>query len=147
MPKLDKHAELQAKIEQLEQELAQTRDQALRAQADSKNILRRVQDERGRLVKMAAAEVIVPLLEPLDHLELAAAQLNDQGLKMVVAQFHRVLAEQGLTEIEAEGRAFDPRMMEAANGSQTDGKSVTQVKRPGYLLNGELLRTALVIVE
>lgn len=128
----------------------QAQEQARRAQADYQNLVRRTRDERLAIIKLAAKDVISALLQPLRHLELAAEQLQDPGLNMVLQQFQRTLQDQGLEEIEVMGLPFDPNIMEAVDGSQMlDDHAtavVTQVHTKGYRLHGEVIQHAKVII-
>ena len=51
-----------------------------------------------------------------------------------------------VTEIEAEGMAFDPNIHEAVNFDEGEDGKVMRVVQKGYRLGGRVLRPALVIV-
>jgi molecular chaperone GrpE len=138
--------QLQEQVASLQAKLNQTQEQEKRALADYQNLVRRVQEERLQSIKMANRELLSALLQPLEHLELAAEQLADKGLKMALNQLRRTLAEFGLEEIEVQGKKFDLETMEAAEGSQEGGR-VTQVLRQGYRLNGQVIQHAKIILE
>lgn len=130
-------------------EIAQLKEQVLRSQADYQNLVRRTQEDRLKFAKMAGEEVLVSLLQPLDHLEMATKQLQDPGLKMVLQQFEQVLAQFGVAEIECLGREFDVNTMEVAAREDdqpvVEGK-VKEIIRKGYTLNGSVIRHAKVVV-
>jgi len=85
-----------------------------RALADYDNLQKRVDRERGDLGKVASVGLIVRLLPILDGLESAQVHLHDAGLAISIAEFKKVLSEEGLTEIKPKvGDTFDPELMEA----------------------------------
>lgn len=133
------------KIKELETQVQQLKEQQLRAQADYQNLVRRNQTDRAKLVKLATADLMANLLEHFDHLEMAAGQLQDPGLSMVIGQLQKVLQEYGLVEIEVLGRQFDVDTMEAVE-KKGEGNKVVAVHSRGYRLNGEVLRHAKVII-
>jgi molecular chaperone GrpE len=139
-----------AEVLRLEEELQKARMSELRAMADYQNLVRRTQDERIKIVKMASRDVIENILQPLDHLFLAQAQLKDKGLDMVAQQFQRSLQEQGLEEIDCVGKEFDPTTMEVVTKEVAEDKKqvnkVIKVVQKGYTLNGEVIRHAKVII-
>jgi molecular chaperone GrpE len=128
-------------------ELEAVKEQLLRCQADYQNLLRRSRDERAQLAKMAARDAVEAILQPLEHLELAAKQISDSGLNMVVEQFKQNLGSLGLEEINPQGEKFDVNRMEAVEGSDPNGDLVSEVQAKGYSLNGQVIRHAKVVVK
>lgn len=126
-------------------ELLQQQDKALRAMADYQNVLRRQHDERRTIIKAANSDLLDSLIEPLDHLQLAAAQLNDAGLTMVLKQLLETLRNQGLEIIDPLNAPFSVETMEAVD-KQGEGQTVTAVVTKGYRYNGQVLRHAKVVV-
>lgn len=133
------------KTSQATVQLAEAQEKAARALADYQNLVRRTQEDRAKLVRMANAELISALLQPLEHLELAAQQSGEQGVAMVLEQFKKALAEFGLEEIAVLGQDFDVVTMEAVEGS-IQGKKVKTVVQKGYKLNGQIIQHAKVIL-
>jgi len=96
-------------------------------------------------------------LPVLDNLESAQSHLNDQGLAMVIKQFNDMLQSEGVEQVEAEGKQFDPNLHEAvevvdpeqgrgvAEGEKDD--SIVKVLAKGYKMNGRVIRPAKVIVS
>ncbi len=125
---------------------AQAADQARqRALADYHNLVRRTQAERGEYTKLAASQLIEDLIEPLEHLSMAAEQLDDEGLTMVVSRLWTVLHSHGLEEVEALGREFAVETMEAVD-KENGGDVVIKVLRRGYILNGKVIQHAKVVL-
>jgi molecular chaperone GrpE len=125
-----------------------------RAEADFANYKRRVEQERGEARRLANAALIINVLPVLDDLERALTSLNIEiagltwfdGIRLIYRKLQFVLESAGVTQIEAEGRPFDPRYHEAVMyGEGEEGKVVAEVQR-GYKINDRVLRPAMVVV-
>ncbi|MFP4279636.1 MAG: nucleotide exchange factor GrpE [Halochromatium sp.] len=80
--------------------------------------------------------------------EFAAAMA--EGLAMNLRRLDETLARRGVRPLPALGKAFDPHRMHAAELDFDPALPIGQViaeRRPGFLLEGELLRTAEVVVN
>jgi molecular chaperone GrpE len=130
---------------QLQEQLRLAREAERRALADYQNLVRRNQEERAAFVKFAAKDLVTSLLEPLTHLDMAAKQINDPGLNMVVEQFWSCLQDVGLEKVDVMGEKFDVSIMEAADTSG-DGEKVVAVHRPAFKFHGEVIQHARVVV-
>lgn len=118
-----------------------------RALADYQNLEKRYERERTDFVQFANSNLILRLVGVLNHLERAAEALKDKGLDLIVAEFKRVLAGEGLEEINSQGAEFDPNLMEAVEVVQGKEKGkVAEVVNKGYLLKGKVLLPAKVKV-
>jgi molecular chaperone GrpE len=147
--------ELDELIEKLHGELELAREKERRAVADYQNLVRRSREEKIKIAKFATLDFVETILDPLSHLSLAAEQLNDQGLNMVISQLWMRLNEAGLEEINPLGEEFDVNTMEAVadprkkitdEDDQQSSQKVTKVIAKGYTLNGEIVRHAKVVV-
>ena len=121
------------------------REQAARALADYQNLERRQREERNQTIEFAKQEVFANLLQPLEHLDLAAKTIKDQGLDMVVKQFWETLQDKGLTMLTPQGQKFDAEQMEAIE-KVGEGETVQEVVAPGFKLGAHVLRPAKVKV-
>lgn len=140
--KKDSKAKEQDKLDQLSEQIK-------RAQADYQNLQRRTQQEKQQAVKYANQDLLEDLLQPLDHLSLAAQELQNQGLDMVIAQLWNVLEAHGLKEIAVLGKPFDVNCMEvveAENAEDPDSGVVTGVVRKGYSYQDKVLQHAKVTI-
>jgi molecular chaperone GrpE len=119
-----------------------------RALADYQNLERRVEEERRLLTNLSSAVLIEKFLPVLDNLESAQMHLKDEGLEMVIKQFKDILKEEGVEEIEAQGRPFDPNLHEATEviEGKNDNK-IVKILRKGYKINDKVIRPAQVSVE
>ena len=146
---MKKNLNLDQKIKDLEEKLKVSEARELRALADYQNLIKRTREEKLAFAKMANRELVAEILEPLEHLSLAALQLKDQGLDMIVKNFWQKLEAQGLEEIlPQQGQNFDEKLMEAvlSQGKNIEGK-VERVMSKGYRLNGEVICHAKVAIS
>ncbi|WP_439107837.1 nucleotide exchange factor GrpE, partial [Congregibacter sp.] len=72
----DGGSSLESQIEQLEEELGQAKDQALRAQADAQNAHRRADQDVEKARKFALERFCSELLPVVDNLERALEAIN-----------------------------------------------------------------------
>ena len=142
----------------LQAELAQWKDTALRARADLDNFRKRMTQEAADARRFANASLLEELLPVLDNFQfgLQAAEADAGaknllvGLNMVAGQLQTFLRDQGVEEISAVGRPFDPNIHEAVGQQASDevpeGTVISQIRR-GFKLRERLLRPATVIVS
>lgn len=140
-------------------EAAENYNRYLRAVADLENFRRRTVREKDELRQFAASGVLEDLLPVVDNLTLAitaAKQPNADlknlsgGVEMVLTQLKTALASHGLKEINPAGQAFDANLHESISAQPSPDVpegNVANVVRPGFSLNGRLLRPASVIVS
>lgn len=150
----------------MDAELASAKEEAkshyeklLRAMADFENYRKRVERDKQDLVRYSNEELIRELLGVLDHLDQAMSHIkqssNDEaknlalGVELVGKQLVGTLEKFGLKAVEAVGEPFDPKLHEALQMVDAEDKApgtVVEQHRRGYVLNGRLLRPALVDV-
>jgi molecular chaperone GrpE len=146
----------ESELDRLRREASEMRELAQRKQAEFENYRKRMERERADLARYAGAEVAKEVLPVLDNLERArsyAAGSSEEQLRDGVAIIHRqlqdILARMGLTEVESEGKPFDPHIHEAVSQVETDEHpegTVLSVFQKGYLFKDRLLRPAMVNV-
>jgi molecular chaperone GrpE len=129
----------------LEKQLQEALEKEKRAVADYQNLIRRTQEERIKLIRMSNQDLIMSLIQPLEHLSLAAKEVNNSGLDMVIVQLWQSLSEFGLEEIEVMEKEFDVNTMEATD-IEGKGKKVISVIKKGFRLNGQVIQHAKVIL-
>ena len=142
-------AELAAK------QLESVKDQFVRLTAEYDNYRKRTAKEKDSLYQDAKADTISAFLAVYDNLERAAASEGGEdsphkkGLEMIFTQFKDILQKQGVTEIEAQGKPFDPEKMNAVmhiDDESLGENVVAQVFQAGFELNGKVIRHAIVQV-
>jgi molecular chaperone GrpE len=145
--------------DRLRAELASCQDRNLRLQAEFENYRKRQQRDREELNRQAKERILAELPGIVDNLERAlrhagaagaAPETLAQGVELVGKQLHEVLTRFGVEPICALGTVFDPRLHEAmarveTSGDPPDGTVIEEYRR-GYLLDGKVLRPALVAV-
>jgi len=145
--------------DRLRADLAAFQERHLRLQAEFENYRKRQQRERDELNRQAKERVLGELPGIVDNLERAlqhagvagaAPETLAQGVELVCKQLQEVLTRFGAEPISALGAMFDPRLHEAmarveTAGDPPDGTVIEEYRR-GYLLDGKVLRPALVAV-
>jgi len=122
--------------------------------ADYQNLLRRSREERAEWSAAAVAGAVTAFLPVLDDLERAidatpgeqAAEPWAEGVRLVMQKFRGVLEQNGVTEIHALGKPFDPSKHEAAGSAPGPEGAVVHLVRRGYALGDRVVRPAMVIV-
>ena len=141
----------------LEQERDQFKAIAQRTQADFLNYKRRMDQERGMLLRNASSHVLSRLIPVQDDLERALGALPEDiadswkdGIKMVLQNLQAIGEAEGLIKYEpVPGDTFDPIEQEAVYYQPTSDQppgAVLSVVRPGYRTTDRVLRTAQVVV-
>jgi len=141
-------------LQKVKQERDSLYDRLLRKQAEFENYKKRIERERSEFVQFASAELVKELLNALDSFELAIrnAKADDQtlrGFELIYKQLLDTMGRFGLKAIEVKGEKFDPNFHQAVATTPTDDveeNTIIEELRKGYLLNGRLLRPAMVNV-
>ena len=147
----------EAQLEELRRQLDDKQDRLLRALAEADNIRRRAQRDRDDYVKYATESLLRELIPVLDNMERALESARAAagagsvvtGVELIHRELLRVLERAGVTRYSAVGQPFDPTRHEAiARVVSTEAAPDTVVNEtaPGYLLNGRVLRPAMVAV-
>lgn len=150
------YIELQNKLTEAEEKATQYWDKLLRLQAESDNTMRRVERDIANAHKYALEKFTSELLPVIDNLErsLTLATTQDdpvlEGVEMTLKMLHTVLAKFNIEQINPETQPFNPEFHQAVS-TQVDPSvrpnTVLSVLQKGYLLNGRLVRPALVVVS
>lgn len=155
----------EATVEELKQQLAQAEqkaqenwDKAVRTQAEMENLKKRTQKDLESAHKFALEGFAKELLPVLDSLVLGLqAATGDSpevekfrmGSELTIKQFESVLAKFNIETIDPVGQPFNPEHHQAMTMQAVEGvepNTVVNVFQKGYLLNGRLLRPAMVVV-
>ena len=150
--------ELLEKLKDAEQKAQEHYDLYMRTYAEMENIKKRGMREREELAKFANESLIKELLSVIDNLNKAISHAqNDEnpsglveGLELTLDGLKKTLERGGLKEVEAEGKEFDPNFHEAVSKQADDnlapGHVIMELQK-GYLLNGRLIRPAMVVIS
>ena len=143
------------KMELAAKQLESVKDQFTRLTAEYDNYRKRTTREKDSIYQDAKGDTIKAFLAVYDNLERAAAaeggedSPHKKGLEMIFQQFKELLAKEGVKEIEAKGKDFDPETMNAVMHIEDENfgeNEVSQVFQAGFELNGKVLRHAIVQV-
>ena len=122
----------------------------LRERAEFDNFRKRTFRERQQLEARGRRQIVEHLLPVLDNFERAIAHgEGGGGVELVFKELKSSLEREGLAEIAAEGKPFDPTIHEAVESVEdpdVEHETVTQVYRRGYTFAGEVVRPAMVVV-
>ena len=152
------------KIEELEEEIVKLKEEAanknayFKAYADTENLKKRLQSESDNVRKYRIQSFAMEILPVLDNLERALdVKVDDQnvknyakGFEMIYQQLVHILNQEGVKEIEALDKPFDPNFHQALMQEAKDGVEsgmVIEVLQKGYMLKDRVLRATLVKVS
>lgn len=149
---------LQQQLEAAQQQAAANLDKALRVQAEMENLKRRVQKDLDDERKYGLTKIAKELLSVVDSLELGIQAANSdlpevvklrEGSELTVKQFEAVFGKFNIEAIDPTGQPFNPELHQAMvmqPSSTVEPGSVINTFQKGYVLNGRLLRPAMVVV-
>ena len=131
-----------------------SKDQFLRLAAEYDNYRKRTAKEKESLWTDAKADTVQAFLPVYDNLERAlkqdtADEAFKKGVEMTMNQLKEVFARLGVTEIEAEGKPFDPNLHNAVMHIEDENlgeNTVAQVFQAGFMLGEKVIRFAMVQV-
>lgn len=129
-----------------------------RTRADFENYRKRVEAEKAAAGEMGATKTVLKLLPVIDTIERAVLHIPTdiaghqwvQGMAGLVKQLDKSLADMDLKRIEAsKGIEFNPELHQAIqfdDNATGDKEVIDSELQPGYMLNGTVIRPALVKV-
>lgn len=150
----DEIIELKKQIDSQKIQLGETEDRLKRIAAEFDNYKKRSSKEKESMHSSLVADIVSGFLPVVDNLEKALEAKTDdenykQGIELVLKQFKDVLKSNGVTEIEAVGKTFDPELHEAV-ASVVDGnlgeKEIKEEYRKGYQIGTKVIRHSMVVV-
>jgi molecular chaperone GrpE len=155
-----------AQIIDLEQQLAKAnatieeqKDSVLRARADIENARRRAEQEVDKARKFALEKFAGELLPVIDNLERAiqSADADSElikpllnGVDLTHKSFISIVEKFGMQVVDPQGEQFNPEHHQAMSMQESvdvPANTVLAVMQKGYVLNGRLLRPAMVMVS
>ena len=146
------------KVKKLEAELEEWKSSYTRKLAEFQNFTKRKENEVAEMRKYASEGIIVKLLDNIDNLERAVDASKEsqnfdsliEGVNMILNNLKNLLTEEGVEEIEAAGKEYDPyehKAMITENKEELDDNVVVQVFQKGYKMKGKVVRPAMVTVN
>jgi len=146
------------KVKKLEAELEEWKNSYTRKLAEFQNFTKRKENEVAEMRKYASEGIIVKLLDNIDNLERAVDASKEsqnfdsliEGVNMILNNLKNLLTEEGVEEIEAAGKEYNPyehKAMITENKEELDDNVVVQVFQKGYKMKGKVVRPAMVTVN
>lgn len=158
-PEQSRILELEAALAASEGMLAAQKDSVIRAIADADNIRKRAQLDIDKARKFALEKFAAELLPVADNLERAlqvADPANEaikpvvDGVELTLKSFISGIEKFGIEVIDPQGQSFNPELHQAMSmqeNAELAPNTVMAVMQKGYVLNGRLLRPAMVMVS
>ncbi|OBW90802.1 nucleotide exchange factor GrpE [Gallibacterium salpingitidis] len=160
---IDPLNEALAKIQDLEAQLEEAakkeQDILLRTRAEIDNIRRRTEADVEKAHKFGLEKFAKEILNVIDNLERAAATPNNSedesvkalfdGVELTLKDLISTVAKFGIEPVGAVGETFNPDLHQAISMQPTEGfttNQITTVLQKGYLLNGRVIRPAMVMI-
>jgi molecular chaperone GrpE len=157
---------LKERLLKSEEQAKELEDRLLRLAAEFDNYKKRMAKEFGYLIKNANENLILQLLDTLDNFQRALSSAPakggisnknssdydkfHKGVELIYNHLKEILTKEGLKEIEALGKPFDPHFHEAVTQAESDkyddGMVMEEISK-GYMLNDRLLRASKVVVS
>jgi len=142
-----KEKKLRDKVKLAEEKAKEYLDGWQKSQADFVNLRKRDEEEKKEFAKFATKSLLLELIPVLDSFNIAMSS-GHKDLGPIYNQFSSILKSNGLEEIDAVGKTFDPNFHEGVGMVKTDKKEedhvVLEVVQNGYLLSGKVIRPAKV---
>ena len=149
--------------EELQSEVAATKDQLLRSLAEGENIRRRTEREKADMSKYAITNFARQIISVADNLTRALSSVSDDakakneeisnlcvGIEMTDKELTNTFEQFNIKSIESVGQKFDHNihqaMFEVDDPDQPAGMVVQEIQK-GYVLHDRLLRPAMVGVS
>lgn len=153
-----KETELENEISQLKEQLQEEENKYFRVLADYDNFKRRTTQEKEALQKYQSQRVLTSILPVLDNFERALmveaktdeAKSMMEGMDMIYRSLIDTLKSEGLVEIEAFDKEFDPNFHQAVMTDKDEDKPsgiVLEEMQKGYILKDRVLRPSMVKVN
>ena len=150
-------AAAQGKIQELQQQNSELERKLMYMVAEYDNAKKRFERELDDANKFAiskfakdAVKIYDVLFTAIEHAKPEGDKVLYDGVKMTIGEFDTMFERIGMVQIAPQvGERFDHNKHEAISRvpSELEIGAIVQVIRPGYELNGRLLRAAMVVVN
>ena len=155
---LDNYSE---KLETLAHEVSRLKDEIIRLHAEADNVKKRNARDFDNLRKFAIDKFAKSLIPVADSMDKELEAVAKDGIDMTVEKMVegtiltqnvllKVLTDNGIEVLNPEGEKFNPEFHEAMTqvpNPQLEPNTIVDVFQKGYLLNGRLIRPAMVVVS
>ncbi|HDR1345786.1 TPA: nucleotide exchange factor GrpE [Pasteurella multocida] len=151
------------RVQELEAQLTEMvkkeQDFLLRSRAEMDNIRRRAEQDVEKAHKFGLEKFSKDILNTIDNLERALAtpaNLEDEsikslfdGVELTLKELLATVSRFGVEAVGVVGETFNPEVHQAISMQPMEGfetNQITVVLQKGYLLNGRVIRPAIVMV-
>ena len=135
---------------ELQRQLAEANEKYLRLAAEYDNFRKRSAKEKSEAYSEAFSDAVTAFLPLADSLFTAAGlSPDDEGIAALNKQLSDILTRINVSEIESDGKEFDPNLHNAILHEEDPEKGenlVSQTLRKGYRLGEKVIRHAMVKV-
>lgn len=152
----DEFEDMGRQLTEAETTIASLKEALLRERAEIENQRKRIQRDLEQTLRFANEKLLRELLPVYDGMEhgLAAdgadAGALREGMQLTLKALHKLGEANGLVEVNPLNEVFNSETQQAMNVVQSTlcaADTVVAVMQKGYVLNGRLLRPALVSVS
>ncbi len=133
-----------------------------RARADLINLQKNIERQRAEWIKFSKSGIILATLPIYESMEKLIETIGDsdpstrpdllglaQGINNIKKQFDDLFKNFGVLKIKTVGEKFDPNFHEAIaveKSEDNDSGTILKEALAGYLMDGEVIRAAKVVV-
>ena len=156
----EKVAEYKKALAQSDKTIKEQKDIVLRSRAEVDNIRKRSEGEITKAKKFALERLLSEILPVIDNLERAlesekAGKSDDntalkEGVELTLKTLLDTVSKFGLEPINPIGEDFNPELHQAMSIQESpdfDSNKCMLVMQKGYILNGRVIRPAMVMVS
>lgn len=152
-------AELETQLLEAQQHQLNEHNNLLRTKAEMENLRRRTQLDIEKAHKFALEKFSTDLLSVIDNLERALDLVDKnnpaltsmiEGIELTLKSLQDVIYKYNIKIIEDVNIPFNPDIHQAMSlieSTEHQENNVIMVMQKGYMLNGRLLRPAMVVVS
>jgi len=147
------------KVSDLEKKCKTLEDDYVRLFAEFDNYRKRTLKEKSELIKTAGENILTNILPLIDDFERALKAMEGanedsktlkEGVELIYSKFISFLNQNGVKEIEAEGKDFDTEFHDAvttipAPSEEMKGKVIESIQK-GYTLHDKVIRFSKVVI-
>lgn len=147
-------SKLQEELEEQKKKTDEYYEYLQRNMAEFDNYKKRIAKEKDSLYLSISCDIVEKILPVMDNFEKAIkSECKDEsykeGMVMIFNQLNEMLKNMGVNEEGKIGQEFDPNLHEAVMHEENEEygeKVITEVYRKGYVMNGKVVRHAMVKV-
>lgn len=141
----------------LQDKYDKTYDSLLRAKAEVENIKKRSQKDVESAYKFSTESLLQEIIPIYDSLDLSSKLADEslttaqvkEGNKLILTMFQKIFEKNNIKEINPLNESFNPEFHQAISTNKDTTKKndvISEVVQKGYMLNGRVVKPALVIV-